>query len=454
VLCRAGSPMNSEIPLETLSARATALVAVLAGCALLLYVVLCDFVIGALTDERILMTPDATPASFIIAPLTEDRVGVNPEVLKTVGAYLPYSPRLHMRIAESEMWDSRKDIPSAEFHALRAAALSPRDYRPRLLLASIRESKEEFQAAEESARAALRFAPNNPEAHWQLATLLLNDGKLAESLDEFRLASSGHVKYFLAALDMVWRASREDVDSLRAVTPNERRLALARFLLQQSRPWESAAIFKQIGRSALLDDWESSEYLDAMIAAKHLALARELWSALVSAKEDVAEAIRNPVWNGGFESNILLSFAQFDWSIGSSNYAHISIDNKTAHSGTRSLRLDFVGRDTTRLDEEVKQLTLIHPGTRYRLHCYVKTEGLVTPEGPRVVVTESPSTAWVAASNPVPSGSNDWQLLTVDFAAPSPALLVSVKRQPTFSYDDPTRGTVWFDDFQVRALDR
>jgi tetratricopeptide (TPR) repeat protein len=448
--------VNIEIPLETLSARATALAAVLASCALLLYVVLCDFVIGALTDERILMTPDATPGSFIIAPLTEDRVGVNPEVLKAVSAYLPYSPRLHMRIAESEMWETRKDLPSAEFHALRAVALSPHDYRPLLLLASIRESKEEFQAAEESARAALRFAPNNPEAHWQLATLLLNGGKLAESLGEFRLASSGHVNYFLAALDMVWRASREDLDSLRAVTPNDqkRRLALARFLLQQSRPSESATIFKQIGRSALLDDWESSEYLDAMIAAKHLALARELWSALVSAKEDVAEAIRNPVWNGGFESDILLSFAHFDWSIASSNYAQISIDTKTAHSGTRSLRLDFVGRDTTRLDKEVKQLTLIHPGTHYRLHCYVKTDGLVTPEGPRVVVTESPSTAWIAASNPVPSGSNDWQLLTIDFAAPSPALLVSVKRQPRFSYDDPTRGTVWFDDFQIRALNR
>ena len=448
--------MNISIRLETLSARATALSAVSAGCALLLYVVLCDFVIGALTDERILMTPDASPASFIIAPLTEARVGVNPEVLKAVSAYFPYSPRLHMRVAESEMRESGKDLPSAEFHALRAAALSPHDYRPRLLLASIRESKEEFQAAEESVRAALRFAPNNPEAHWQLATLLLNGEKLAESLNEFRLASSGHVKYFLAALDMVWSASREDVDSVRAVTPNDpkRRLALARFLLQQSHPSESAAIFKQIDRSALLDDWESSQYLDAMMAAKHLGLARELWSALVSSNDDVYEANMNPIWNGGFESDILLSFAQFDWSIGSSNYAQISIDNKTAHSGTRSLRLDFVGRDTTRLDEEVKQLTLIHPGTHYRLHCYIKTDGLVTPEGPRVVVTESPSTAWIAASNPVPSGSNDWQLLTVDFAAPSPALLISVKRQPTFSYDDPTRGTVWFDDFQIRALNR
>jgi tetratricopeptide (TPR) repeat protein len=258
--CRARPPVNIQIRIETLSARTMALAAVASGCALLLYVILCDFLIGALTDERIPMTPDASPASFIVAPLTEDRVGVNPEVLKAVSAYLPYSPRLHMRIAESEMWEIKKDLTSAEFHARRAAGLSPHDYQPHLLLASIRESKEEFQAAEESARAALRLTPNNPEAHWQLATLLLNGGKLAESLDEFRLASEGHVNYFLAALAMVWEASREDVDSLRALTPNDpkRRLALARFLLKQSRPSDSAAIFKQIDRSTLLDDSESA----------------------------------------------------------------------------------------------------------------------------------------------------------------------------------------------------
>jgi len=34
----------------------------------------------------------------------------------------------------------------------------------------------------------------------------------------------------------------------------------------------------------------------------------------------------NLIWNGGFESDILLDFAQFDWSIRPSDYAQISID--------------------------------------------------------------------------------------------------------------------------------
>jgi len=30
------------------------------------------------------------------------------------------------------------------------------------------------------------------------------------------------------------------------------------------------------------------------------------------------------------------------------------------------------------------------------------------------------------------------------------AVLISIKRKPKFSYDEPTRGTVWFDDFSLK----
>jgi hypothetical protein len=30
--------------------------------------------------------------------------------------------------------------------------------------------------------------------------------------------------------------------------------------------------------------------------------------------------------------------------------------------------------------------------------------------------------------------------------------MIGIKRKPKFSYDDPTRGTVWFDDFSIFAI--
>jgi hypothetical protein len=47
--------------------------------------------------------------------------------------------------------------------------------------------------------------------------------------------------------------------------------------------------------------------------------------------------------------------------------------------------------------------------------------------------------------------SDDWQKLTVSFVAPAnqAAVTLAIVRIPKFSYDDPTRGTIWFDDFTL-----
>ena len=196
---------------------------------------------------------------------------------------------------------------------------------------------------------------------------------------------------------------------------------------------------------------ESATVLSSLIAASQADLARELWLSLV------AEGDSQPglIWNGGFETDRLTNFPQFDWTFGRSEYARLSFDTSHAHSGARSLRIDFLGRDTTKLDDEIKQLTALRPGARYRLECYAKSEGLVTPEGPRIVVTDT-SANWVAMSEPVGAGASDWRLFSVEFVAPkynnssAAPVIVSVKRKPKFSYDEPTRGTIWFDDLTIR----
>ena len=66
-------------------------------------------------------------------------------------------------------------------------------------------------------------------------------------------------------------------------------------------------------------------------------------------------------------------------------------------------------------------------------------------------MTSIDRTAQVAVSDPISAGSNDWQPVTLDFTAPPWAgtLLISIRRIPKFSYDNPTTGTIWFDDFAL-----
>ena len=193
--------------------------------------------------------------------------------------------------------------------------------------------------------------------------------------------------------------------------------------------------------------------MNRLISTGHAALAHDLWCALLQRDWDGPEESTDRIWNGGFESDILVDFAQFDWSIQPSNYARISIDSQTAHTGRRSLRIDFIGRETTRLEGEIQQLTLVRPGTHYRLQYYVKTQDLVVSEGPRVVVSgKSTSREWIAASDPPRAGSSDWHRRTLEFTASSPAVIVAIQQKPRYSYEDPTHGTAWYDDFEIQQV--
>jgi hypothetical protein len=75
---------------------------------------------------------------------------------------------------------------------------------------------------------------------------------------------------------------------------------------------------------------------------------------------------------------------------------------------------------------------------------------LITPEGPRVAVIGQKGL--IGESGPVSADSNDWQKLTFSFVAPAneeAAATVAIVRTPKFSYDDPSSGTIWFDDFTL-----
>ena len=397
---------------------------------------------------------------FVIGTLADDRLPVTRNLLEIPLERFPNSSRLNARFAQNEVVESDRDLARAGFHAQRAINLSPYDYRLRLTLAAAKEANGDRAAAEDALKEALALAPANGDVHWRMANLLVREGKLAESLDHFNAAIAYNGDLFGATLDLVWRASRGNVDAVTRVTGDDpkARLKLARFLLQQSRVAEAVTVLGSVDRSARLASSDSPAFLNSLIAAGQFGVAHGLWSSLVGADAPGAPARESLIWNGGFESDILKDFAQFDWSFSPSEYARLNIDATVAHAGSRSLKIAFAGRDTTNLDNAIKQLVVVKPGESYKIECFVKTSELLTSEGPKVVVSDAASPADIASSEPVAAGSNDWRTLSVVFVAPagkpdnSSAVYVSIKRKPKYSYDEPTKGSVWFDDFTMRAV--
>jgi hypothetical protein len=255
---------------------------------------------------------------------------------------------------------------------------------------------------------------------------------------------------------LIWRASGEDFNAIKAVASDDpgTSLALAHFLFKQSRVDEAANVFNQIGREDRLSSPDGPAFLNALISSGHLNLARSAWIQSISEGGQ-----NNPlIWNGGFESEVIKGLSQFDWLIGKSNYAKFKFATGEAHTGRRSLRIDFTGLDTTRLGGEIKQLIVVRPGAHYRLNCYAKADRLITQDGPRVMIKAVTPGAWEVASGPVACGQNGWQRLSIEFTAPggptdeAQALYVTIYRKPKFSYDEPTHGTIWFDDFTLTEV--
>ena len=401
---------------------------------------------------------------FVTGVLTDRRVRADRDALGAAVEYFPGSARLHARMAEAEMTGRTRNLMLAHSHALEAARLSPWDFRFRMLAASVTEAMGDRASAEASLREAIELAPRNTDLRWRLANVLIRAEKLDEAIPEFRIAVASDASLVPVTLDLVARASRGSLAALSAIAAGEpaRELALAQYLLKESRISEAAEVFARIDRNAKVASRARAAFIDGLIAKGNVQLARKLW--LGTSNAEASQAGGALVWNGSFESAIESGIeshgagelSQFDWMIGKTDYARIGLDSSEARTGKRSLRVSFNGRDTTRLDKEIRQLVVVRPGAAYRLECYAKTKDLVTPEGPVVVVTSGKAPAWVAASEPVSAGSRDWQRLTLEFVAPpdTDSVVVAVKRKPKFSYDDPTSGTVWFDDLSIKEISK
>lgn len=395
-------------------------------------------------------------AQFVIAVASDPQIAVSREMLEAVTTYFPNTARVQARLAarliEAGVDETQSHEQTAEralAHATRAVQLQPQSYELRLLQAIAAEMTGALDEAETALRTGLELAPYHVGARWRLANLLVRQGKLDESLSEFHRVTSVDAARLPAALELVWQAAEGNLEAVKTVagTEPQAQLQLAQFLVRQAQPQSAAQIFSRLPRELRLELTTSGQLLDALLAAGEVELAGQLWRELYGSAGELLA-------NGSFETATRKHLAQFDWQLASSAYARVSLSREVARTGQRALRIAYLGVETTRLENEVRQLILVRPGARYRLTAYTKAEQLNTSEGPQLAVTRPNMSAPLAVSAAVSAGSHDWELLVVDFIAPldARALQITVKQTPQFSFVAPTFGTVWFDDFSLQEL--
>jgi hypothetical protein len=394
-------------------------------------------------------------SDFIVGTFTEEGSLVSRGTLATASQHFPHSARLAARLAAAaigEAGDDEQVTDQAVSAATRAVQLSPQNANHRILLALAKGLEGDTTGAETSLYDAIAHAPNDRQVRWRLANQLVRNDKIETALEHFRYAVANNPAWLPQTLDMLWQVTQGDSAILERVTGEapSSRMTLAQFYLDQSQPQLAIAALAKVDRQAISALPQTPAFIESLMQAGNRATARQYWAFLVSGRQEQAPL----VWNGGFEMPSINRLEHFDWKLKDSRFVAAAIDEQVAHSGQRSLRLQFLGRDTTQLTDEVQQLILLQPGRRYRLECFVQTKQFVIPEGPRLVLLKQADSQLLASSSPIAGTQTGWQRMAFEFTAPADtaAARLVLQRIPKFVYDEPAQGWLWLDDISLTEL--
>lgn len=148
------------------------------------------------------------------------------------------------------------------------------------------------------------------------------------------------------------------------------------------------------------------------------------------------------IFNSGFENQ--WTGEGFDWRVDPCTGVAVVADERIAHSGRRSLRIEFHAAEN--LDfHHVSQMVWLSPG-RYRLRAWMRTQDLSTDEGVGLNILDVNTAAL--------TGTHDWTELASEFSvrgAPQIAR-VQIVRRPSARFDSRPQGTVWIDDVELKRL--
>ncbi len=332
-----------------------------------------------------------------------------------------------------------------------AVTLSPNDYRYWMELGRGLEASGDNAGGERALGRAVELAPAYSLPRWYFGNLLLREGKTDEAFQQLARAGETNPGIRVQVFNLAAQVFGPDIDALANAicTSVAMRIELAIYLAGRQKFEDAMRVWS--GTQNRTSERElAGELTKQLIEAKHFQ------DALVVLREIEHDAGKVPVpeqfINGGFEDGATVSSSDgFGWSISSGPLARMSIDSQ-AHSGSKSLRIVF--QATAKLETiHVSQAVVVQPDTQYHFECYARTNDLNTGSPPLITIFSATDNFVLASSPTLPTGTNDWQRIALDFKTKpkSDGVILKLSRQPC---DDtqvcPIFGTVWYDDFNLR----
>jgi len=330
-----------------------------------------------------------------------------------------------------------------------AIALRPSDYSLWLSLGLIRDQAGDPTGALAAFDQSVRRAPFYAQPRWLRGNLRLRIGRYGDAFDDLNQAVRSDPGLIPNLIDLAWTVSKSDpklTEQLAQVNTDKLRVAFARLLARQGKAPETLA---QVGAVEGLASDVRREIVEQLLARNAFIEAFEIWKGGQPAG---ATAL---IHDGGFEAPLSFDRVGFEWRVPRALPAVLlAVDSNKAHSGSKSLRLEFNGVSGTE-PPFVSQLIMIEAPARYRISFAARSQEIVSGSLPLVVVKDAAGEKkLLGASPPLSKGTSDWHVSSFEFDVPvaTQAVFVGIQREPCATSPCPVFGTIWLDSFSLERL--
>jgi len=348
-------------------------------------------------------------------------------------------------------WDlNPSDMGNAMHYLQIAAKVNSRSSGVWMDLADAYATAGDAARAKEAYDRAQTSFPMSAEVAWRYGNFLLYQENYFEAYPKIREAISIDPSLTQSALTECWQSNPDVAPIVQGLLPDKREyyVSAVGFFLAQKLANPAVAVWNRQRERGLAVDMEETVLLvDALISENRIREAQQVWRSGLQASNWVqdSEEGRSLVLNGGFEHDI--ANGGFDWREVPLSAASFDFDSAFAHSGTRSLRIEFDGTENVDFGH-LFQYVPVASDSRYHFSVFVRTEGLTTDRGISFEILDAHHPEQVQVATRELTGTNGWTVLQTDFVSgpDTQAVKITLRRTPSWKFDNKFSGTVWVDD--------